>query len=590
MRAIVVMFDSLNRRMLPAFGGDPALLPNFARLAQRTVTFDTCYAGSMPCMPARREMHTGRYNFLHRSWSPLEPFDDSVPQMLKQAGIYTHLITDHQHYWEDGGATYHNRYASYEFFRGQEGDLWKGDVKASDPTRLTDIGDRMHRQDAINRRAIENGGEHPQNGVFRAGLEFIETNADADNWMVQIETFDPHEPFYSTPRHTALFADPQGADGSFDWPPYARVTEDAATEEVARNRYLSLLAMCDESLGQVLDLMDARDMWTDTALIVCTDHGYMLGEKGWWGKSLLPWYDETIHTPLFAWDPRARVAGERREALVQTIDIGPTLLDLFGQAPTKDMEGRTLAPVIANDTPLREAGLFGSHGGHVSVTDGRYVYMRAPASAENGPLYDYTLMPTHMRAMCAPKELEAAELVPPFPFTKNAPLLKFRAWVGSNAYGHGTLLFDLLNDPAQETPLVDTEQELRMANLLVGLMRANHAPPEQFDRLGLPREGEVTPADLLCAAQAEQAARARLPAVRRDAFPPGSVIRTEPVIALLEDRAVAPLVTAVLPLLNNPAARPYVGHKTIVEVAAMQPGTDFNTLDALERALVAART
>ena len=132
MKAIMVMFDSLNRRFLPPYGCETIHAPNFARLAERTVTFDTCYAGSMPCMPARRELQTGRYNFLHRSWGPLEPFDDSMPEMLKQAGVYTHMITDHQHYWEDGGATYHNRFNSYEFFRGQEGDAWKGRVPAPD--------------------------------------------------------------------------------------------------------------------------------------------------------------------------------------------------------------------------------------------------------------------------------------------------------------------------------------------------------------------------------------------------------------------------------------------------------------------------
>ena len=55
MRAIMVMFDSLNRHMLPVYGAKNDNLPNFARLASRSVTFDTCYAGSMPCMPARRE-------------------------------------------------------------------------------------------------------------------------------------------------------------------------------------------------------------------------------------------------------------------------------------------------------------------------------------------------------------------------------------------------------------------------------------------------------------------------------------------------------------------------------------------------------
>ena len=72
MKAVLLMFDSLNRRMLPPYGGDWVHAPNFQRLARRTVTFDNCYIGSMPCMPARREFHTGRYNFMHRSWGPLE--------------------------------------------------------------------------------------------------------------------------------------------------------------------------------------------------------------------------------------------------------------------------------------------------------------------------------------------------------------------------------------------------------------------------------------------------------------------------------------------------------------------------------------
>jgi arylsulfatase A-like enzyme len=84
-------------------------------------------------------MHTGRYNFLHCSRGPIEPFDDCMPEILGRNGGYTHLVTDHQHYWEDGGAAYHNRYPSYEFFRGQEGDLWKGVVDRTDAKRLKDI-------------------------------------------------------------------------------------------------------------------------------------------------------------------------------------------------------------------------------------------------------------------------------------------------------------------------------------------------------------------------------------------------------------------------------------------------------------------
>ncbi|MDO4547014.1 MAG: sulfatase-like hydrolase/transferase, partial [Clostridia bacterium] len=89
MKAIMLMFDSLNRHMLSAYGCDKYQTPNFKRLAEKTVTFDRFYVGSMPCMPARRELHTGRWNFLHRSWGPIEPWDDSMPEILKENGIYS---------------------------------------------------------------------------------------------------------------------------------------------------------------------------------------------------------------------------------------------------------------------------------------------------------------------------------------------------------------------------------------------------------------------------------------------------------------------------------------------------------------------
>ena len=95
MKAIILLFDSLNKRYLPPYGDLLTKAENFQRLAAHAATFENSYVGSMPCMPARRELHTGRCNFLHREWGPLEPFDDSMPELLKKAGIYTHLISDH---------------------------------------------------------------------------------------------------------------------------------------------------------------------------------------------------------------------------------------------------------------------------------------------------------------------------------------------------------------------------------------------------------------------------------------------------------------------------------------------------------------
>ena len=487
MKAIMVMYDSLNRRMLPPYGSDWVHAPNFERLSERTVTFENSYVGSMPCMPCRREFHTGRYNFLHRSWGPLEPFDDSVPEILEQNGIYTHLVSDHYHYWEEGGCDYHTRYTSWEISRGQEGDPWIG--KLEDPEIPEALGDRSGkkwRQDWVNRDHMDEESKQPQAVTFEKGLEFIRANADHDDWFLHIETFDPHEPYYTQQHYKDLYPH-EYAGPHFDWPPYREVQETPDQVEHVRKESAALHSMCDTYLGKVLDLMDDLDMWDDTMLIVCTDHGFLLGEHDWWAKCVQPFYNEVAHTPLFLWDPRTGRQGERSQALVQNIDWGPTLMELFDVPLTDDMQGIPLSEALASDEPLREGMLYGLHGGQVNVTDGRYVYMRGPANAKNEPLYEYTLMPTHMRHTFDVDELQDIQLAEPFEFTKGCRTMKIEARGGSwqNVYRFGTMLFDLVEDPKQEHPIEDPEIEARMVRLMVDLMKANDAPPEQFERLGL---------------------------------------------------------------------------------------------------------
>ncbi|MBU7591525.1 sulfatase [Metabacillus halosaccharovorans] len=500
MRAIMVMFDSLNRHMLPNYGCDWTHAPNFKRLGEKTVAFDQCYAGSLPCMPARRELHTGRYNFLHRSWGPIEPFDNSMPEMLKQNGVYTHLVTDHQHYWEDGGATYHPRYSSFEMVRGQEGDPWKGHVKAPEiPETETPepfASSTMFKQDMVNRSYFESEENHPQAVTFSLGMDFIQKNKDEDNWFLQLETFDPHEPFFAFQQYKELY--PHEYNGKhFDWPPYYFVQESDEVVQHGKFEYAALLSMCDNYLGKVMDMMDEHDMWKDTMLIVNTDHGYLLGEHGWWSKSVMPVYNEIAHTPLFVWDPREGKKGERRQSIVQTVDLAPTLLEFFGMTLPKDMDGKPLRQVIHSDQPIRETALFGFHGGHVNITDGKYVYMRGPVAPENRPLFEYTLMPTHMRQPFAPGELQNIEIQEPFSFTKGCQLMKIQAGSGFvNPFQYGSKLFNLETNPKQEEEIEDLEIELTFIHKIAEQMRKNDAPKEQFIRLGIPEDGIMTIEDL----------------------------------------------------------------------------------------------
>jgi arylsulfatase A-like enzyme len=489
MKAIMLMFDSLNRHMLPPYGGDWIHAPNFRRLAARTATFERSYVCSMPCMPARRDLHTGRPNFLHRAWGPLEPFDNSVPEMLKTAGVYTHLSSDHPHYWEDGGCTYHPRYNTWDFSRGQEGDPWIGQVcpPALAPTAFGPSTKKgLQLQDAINRLHTDRPETFPMNLTFKNGLEFIQRNRDTDNWFLQIETFDPHEPFVSLAEHKKPYAEHYDnyTGKPADWPPYREVRESRDAVEHTRHDYAALVTACDAKLGELLDTFDELNLWKDTMLIVWTDHGFLLGEHDCWAKCWTHFYDEIAHTPFFLWDPRhPAAAGTRRQALVQpAIDLGPTLLKFFGLEPAAEMLGHDLAATIARDEPVREHAIFGVFGGHVNITDGRHVYMRAPVSGSS-PLFNYTLMPTHMRSMFSPAELTDAELAPPFDFTKNCPVLKVPVSPRGDALP--SRLFDLETDPGQLHPLTAPRLENKLAAALATELRRASAPAEQFDRLGL---------------------------------------------------------------------------------------------------------
>lgn len=488
MRAIMIMYDSLNRAFLPCYGDTQTIAPNFERLAEKTVAFDRFYAGSLPCIPARRELHTGRYNFLHRCWGPLEPFDESVPVIMGQNGIYSHCVTDHAHYWQEGGSTYLTKFSTCEMIRGQEGDFWCGKVDGFKENL------DLHRQDAVNRTEMQDEGDHPHVRTYNAGMKFLEDNFGKDNWFLQIEYFDPHEPYFVPDKYKKMYTD---QETPFDWPYYGEVQPDSDEVRQARLNYRAVLSMMDVYLGKVLDFLDEHDMWKDTMLIVNTDHGYMLGEHGFFGKNYMPTYEQIAHTPFFLWNPRTAHAGERREQLAQSIDIAPTLLDCFGLAQPKHMLGKSLLPVVEKQEKLHDYILYGYFGKHVNITDGRYVYMRGSRSDQPGLLNNYTVVPLHMFEPFSLEELRAADsaLTGEFSFTKGVSVMKIPAddatspnntcYMFSQHRKYGDLLFDLQIDPAQDTPVYDEVVEERMKTAMKQLMQENEAPRELFRRIGL---------------------------------------------------------------------------------------------------------
>jgi arylsulfatase A-like enzyme len=487
-KTIFVVLDSLNRHMLNAYGQSWVRTPNIDRLAAQGVRFDNHWCGSLPCMPARREMMTGRLNFLEAPWGPIEPWDDCLPvELRRQRGVYSHLITDHYHYFHSGGEAYHTLFDTWEFLRGQEGDVWHPLVDAPQAPPGTRGKGRQRRAYWVNRafRDPENDLDYSTPQCFQKAIEFLDNNHEADNWHLHLEVFDPHEPFECPAKYRELYRDTWDVY-FYNWPDYAPLDPELDDEEAVahiRKSYAGALTMADCWLGKLLDSMDRYGMWEDTLLVLTTDHGHMLGEHGYWAKNYMQVYNELAHIPLIACGAGAP-QGERVSGLTATIDLMPTFMDLHGASLPPFVQGRSLLHLLDRDEDHHDVVLYGYFGKDVTVTDGRFVYCRQPIPG--APLYHYTAMPRGFADFIPRERLANAQTGVFLPHTYNIP--HFRIPASSSRHADATdnhPLYDLSADPGQRSPLADPALEAEFAAKLTEALARYGAPQCQAARLGL---------------------------------------------------------------------------------------------------------
>lgn len=512
MKTIFIMMDTLNRRMLDIYNcnaAETAFTPNIRRLAARGVVCGNHWTGSAPCMPARRDMLTGRLNFLEKPWGAMEPFDFSMPRILGQhRNVHTQLFTDHAHYIIAGGENYVKGFTAWDVYRGQECDpVWvRPDKNGIRPENKPDWYKGSYtEEEEENKRHFKTEYDYPSVKVMHNAAEWLEANHEADNFLLWAETFDPHEP-YDCPKHYLdLYEKPGDYDGpDFTHPNYGADDEFTPAEiEHLKRRCKALMTMTDRYLGEILDVMDKYDMWKDTMLIFTTDHGYHLGEHGWMGKNFMPDYNEVYHIPLIVCHPE--LAPGRCDALTQNIDVLPTVMEYYDVPESVipyDLHGKSLLPLLRGETGCNhETVIYGYFGHEVALTDGTYTYIRAAQNADNRPLYVYTAMPTMLRQYiggddgCLVADYDKIEMgrymswhnYPVYKFP--ADIVDYKNWsqtfADRRAFNERTLLFNIVEDYAQMHPIEDAALEEQMKDKLREALRRFDSPAEQFERLGL---------------------------------------------------------------------------------------------------------
>jgi len=488
MRTIVVLMDTLRRDHLACYNPEtPCIAENMVRFSEDCCIFDNHFTGSMPCMPARRDIFTGRLNFLERSWGPIEIFDVTLPKVLGGRGVRSHMITDHAHYFRLGGENYCQQFDTYEFFRGQESDPWVSLV--DDPPMPETFYGEVKRQYQCNRTRFVREEDFSSVKCFQAAMDWADVNKGADDFFLMVETFDPHEPFDVPQQYLDLYGDDYTGP-QFDLPKYHKI--DGETEEAMdhlNRRYQALVTMTDVHFGRFIEKLKENGMYEDTLIILTSDHGNFLGERDYIGKNYIPCYNELCNIPLLVHMPGGAQAGVHRKGITQNIDIMPTVLDYHGIPCPDTVTGKSMREAAEHDGPGREYALFGTFGLSVNLFDGRYTYFRGPR--DQSQCYEYTTSLTTIRGWLGkenPEKIECGHFLKrvPYPVYK-VPEIK-NALVTDPVYLMEDHLFDITADYGQTKEITDPKIIHLMEDKMSRALKENEAPGEQWGRMGLQKK------------------------------------------------------------------------------------------------------
>ena len=225
---------------------------------------------------------------------------------------------------------------------------------------------------------IENGERVQKQGYSSdittdLALGFLERADRERPFCLACQFKAPHRPFRPAPRHADMFDDvevphPPTFDDDYATRMVAQKSEDMQFDKVLADDYEDLpqnlsrkekkewiyqrfvkdrfrtIYGVDENLGRVLDYLDENGLADDTLVLYTSDHGYFLGDHGWYDKRFM--YEPSIRIPLLARYPGAGAAGRVAGELVMNIDYAPTILDFAGVPIPPGMQGRSLRPLI----------------------------------------------------------------------------------------------------------------------------------------------------------------------------------------------------------------------------------------------------
>ena len=394
---LVLVVDSLRHDYVGAYGNRWIKTPNIDALARESLRFTRAFPEAMPTVPARRSLMMGRRVYPWHDWKPTRNLPGSPGwsglgadtttwlRTLRRHGYWTGYVTDNPFVgfapeW-DGFRHTLNRFVAIE---GRVGELRSpSTVPEQEVLHWLPKGMRTERYLVGMRQRLANVyGAHDERRsgaarVFGYGIETLVTALRNRPFALVVDCYDPHEPWTPPPRYLDLYGDPHYKG---TWPGNVRYQRSTYMSKAAVGRlpavYGATVTMTDAWLGHFLDRFYASPVADETIVVLLSDHGIVLGERGWTGKPALELHPELIQVPFLLRDPGGRAAGQSTPYFVSPHDVGPTLLAMTGVRTPPVMNGVNLAPLLAGREPrLSRHFCFGGYANHFYYRDDRWAFI-----------------------------------------------------------------------------------------------------------------------------------------------------------------------------------------------------------------------
>jgi arylsulfatase A-like enzyme len=406
---VLVVSDTLRLDYIGCYGNDSVSTPHMDSLAGKSTRFDNAFPESLPTIPVRRALHTGRraYPFANYSpvewdivslpgWEPMRNEEDTLAENLAKAGYHTGLVTDTLPYFAPG-LNFARGFHQWDFVRGQQNDRWRSPYSVSreslarqgNPEELMENPYGVIPQTLANISRMEREEETSTARTFLSAIDFIEENGGEAPFYLMIDCFDPHEPWIAPEKYSAMYVDPNYDGRPLMFANYGVATEYTDEEvEYIKAQYSGLVSLVDAWLGEFLKRLSELGLEGDTAVVLTSDHGTNFCEnpRRVIGKPAYSMYPAVMRLPLLMSIPG--MGNGACDDFVYDVDITATIYALCGVEPEQEIDGRSLMPLISGTGEWKQRDYVTCRYGHALCYLDRERWMITDVDGEAWEAFD----------------------------------------------------------------------------------------------------------------------------------------------------------------------------------------------------------